>query len=68
MPEQKREQKSIWVPKQWLEWIRTYYKENEVELKKLGINSFEDLVWRLAELGKSELNDLIELLKARKKS
>jgi len=65
--EQKKEQKLIWVPKAQLDWAQNYYEENREELKKIGVNSFQDLIWRVAELGKPELQDLLNLLKNRKK-
>lgn len=67
MSDSKREQKTIWYPKKWLDWAMQYYKENEKELNKLGVNSIDELVWRLAEMGKPELHDLIEYLKDRRK-
>jgi NADPH-dependent curcumin reductase CurA len=55
-----KKDKTLWVPKEWQDWTKEYFKEHQKELKKLGINSVNDLIWRLAELGKTDLDALIE--------
>jgi hypothetical protein len=54
---------TVWVPKAWIEWIERYYKENEEDLKLLGIMKSSDLVWRLAEFGKPRLDEALGKLK-----
>jgi hypothetical protein len=63
---EKRKQKSIWVPKKWLDWTTKYYNDNKAELNSLGIDSPEDLVWRLAQMGQPELDDLVKHVRNRK--
>ena len=47
--------KTLWIPRDWQKWAETYMKENKEEMQKLGIKTVNDLVWRLAELGKTDL-------------
>ena len=63
----KRKAKTVWVPKAWLDWIGKYYNDNKMELNKLGVKSEKDLVWRLADFGKPELENLIANMKAHRK-
>ena len=55
------------MPEEWQEWTKKYFEENGETLKELGIKSQGDLIWRLAELGKPRLKDLLNFLQNQEK-
>jgi protoheme ferro-lyase len=60
--------RSVSLPKVWMEWINSYYEENKEALNKLEIDSPSKLVRVLANFGKPELEKTIDALKASRPS
>lgn len=60
----KEQQRSISLPRVWMEWVQTYYEKNESELRKLEIDSPSKLVRVLANFGKPQLEKLLSDLKS----